>query len=81
MKSPPSATLRNVLLALFFIAMIAATGPGVLLVNRPEMIVGIPLVYAWAIGWYFVLVAIALVAYCKLWTADDSSEDGPGASS
>lgn len=80
MKSSPSATLRYVLSALFVVAMVAATGPGVLLVNRPVMLFGIPLVYAWAIGWYFVIVAIALTAYFKLWTADDSSDDGPGTS-
>ena len=80
MNPSPSHALRRVLLVLFLLAMIAATGPGVLLVNRAEMVAGIPLVYAWGIAWYFVLVAIALVAYFKLWTTDDSAEDEPGAS-
>jgi len=47
--------------------MILGVGPGVLLVNRPETILGIPLLYAWGLLWYFVQVGIAVVAYVYLW--------------
>lgn len=59
--------LRVVLIVLFALAMTMATGPGVLLVNRPATVFGIPAVYAWGVGWYFVLVAIALVASRRYW--------------
>ena len=50
--------------------MILGTGPGVVLVNRPETVGGIPLVYAWGILWYVVLVVIAIVAYRWLWNSE-----------
>ena len=58
---------------LFFIvvvSMLMGTGPGVLLVNQPTTIGGLPLVYVWGICWYLVLVAVALVAYFILWKND-----------
>ena len=52
------------------LSMLMGTGPGVLLVNRPTTIGGLPLVYVWGIGWYLVLVAVALIAYFVLWKND-----------
>ncbi|MBD3671974.1 MAG: hypothetical protein HUJ26_00485 [Planctomycetaceae bacterium] len=76
MPSPPSPPLSRILSGLFFLVMILATGPGVLLVNRAEQVCGIPLVYLWGIIWYFVIVAIALIAYWKLWKSSDSPGSG-----
>jgi uncharacterized membrane protein len=67
MKSARQRILRKVLSLLLILAMTMGTGPGVLLVNRPEMWLGIPLLYAWAILWYVVLVVIALTASVFLW--------------
>jgi len=71
-----SSSLKCVLFALFLLAMIMGTGPGTLLVNRAVTLKGIPLLYLWGIGWYLVLVAIALVAYFRIWKtdADDRGE-------
>ena len=54
--------------------MCMAVGPGVLLVNRPDMFLGLPLLYAWGIFWYVVIVAIALLAYRYVW-CDGPDED------
>ena len=67
--------LRSLLIVLFAAAMIMGTGPGVLLVNRPESVFGIPLVYAWGLLWYLVLVLIAVVASAFLWKSDDRDEE------
>jgi hypothetical protein len=64
----------------FVLSMVMATGPGVLLVNRPETVLGIPLVYAWGIFWYLVQVAVALFAYFKLWR-ESTDEDTQTSSS
>ncbi len=55
------------LAGLFIIAMLMATGPGVLLVNRPTQVFGAPLLYAWAILWYFVEAGVVVAAYLLVW--------------
>jgi len=55
--------------------MVMGTGPGILLVNRPNSILGIPLVYAWGILWYLVQVIVGLVAYFTLWRNDEQSDE------
>lgn len=76
--------LKLVLIALFLLAMVMATGPGVLLVNTPTTILGIPAVYAWGILWYFVIVGVALTAFFTLWKksaaeiSDSVSDPDPG---
>ena len=67
--------LRNLLILLFTVAMVMGTGPGVLLVNRPTSVFGIPLLYAWGILWYFILVGIAVLASKYLWKPDDEAEE------
>jgi len=64
---------RSTVLTLgFAIAMLMGVGPGVLLVNRPETFLGLPLLYAWGIFWYLVIGAIALLAYLFVWNDQDS---------
>ncbi len=65
--STKRSPLGVVLSLAFVIAMLMSVGPGVLLVNRPEAFLGLPILYAWAIFWYFVLVAIALLAFFFVW--------------
>lgn len=65
-------------IALVF-AMLMAVGPGVLLINRPETFLGIPLVYSWGILWYIVICCIALVTDHYIWSKDvlvDKDQDG-----
>jgi hypothetical protein len=59
------------LAALFALSMFMGTGPGVMLVNRPTMAFGLPLVYVWAIVWYFVQVAVVVSAYIFVWRDTD----------
>lgn len=65
-----SSILSRFLFVLFLVSMIMGTGPGTLLVNRAVTVQGIPLLYLWGILWYVVLVAIALVAYFRIWKTD-----------
>lgn len=55
-----------VLVALF-LAMAMATGPGVILVNRPVTILGLPAIYFWGILWYFIIGGLAVFADRRLW--------------
>lgn len=58
----------RILLGLFFLmATVMGVGPGVLLINRPDIFWGLPLIYTWALFWYGVHVVIASVAYRTLW--------------
>ena len=66
--------LSAILAVAFAVAMLMGVGPGVLLVNRPETFLGIPLLYAWGLFWYAVHIVIVVTAYCCLWQgtpADD----------
>lgn len=78
MSHSPAARRRSglgwVLAIAFALTMVMGTGPGVLLVNRPETFLGIPLVYAWGIFWYLVQVAIAVVAYFTVWKEAEVNE-------
>ena len=66
--------LSIALAAVFCLSVIMGTGPGVLLVNRPESIGGIPLVYAWGIFWYCVQVAVVIVASLTVWRSTGVAE-------
>lgn len=77
---PGHARLSATLAFVFALSMVLGTGPGVLLVNRPETIAGIPLVYAWGILWYVVQVAVVLIAYFTIWDAS-ADESAPESSS
>ncbi len=76
-RSRNRSRLSGVLAILFAIAMLMSVGPGVLLVNRPDSFLGLPLLYAWGILWYLVIVAIALIAYLFIWKDEvDTASDG-----
>jgi hypothetical protein len=60
-----------ILSVLFVIAMVMGVGPGVLLVNRGQAILGLPLLYAWGLWWYGVHVVIVVVAFRFLWRESD----------
>lgn len=75
MTTRKPSRLGLVLAALFIFSLIMAVGPGVLLVNRPTTVCGIPLVYAWGLLWYAVIVAIAVIANTCLWSRHQTYED------
>ena len=69
------------LIILFLFAVVMGAGPGVFLINPdpvdPEakrFILGIPIVYAWAVLWFGVQTVCVMVAYFKLWR--DSPDPG-----
>ncbi len=70
--------LSRTLFICVLISMLMAVGPGLIWVNRPAFLFGIPLVYAWAVFWYFILCLIATVAYFTVWArAEACDEDLP----
>ena len=77
---PGLSKLSATLAIVFALSMVLGTGPGVLLVNRPESIAGVPLVYAWGILWYVVQVAVVLIAYFTVWNAS-ADKSAPESSS
>jgi predicted membrane protein len=68
------------LIYLFIFAYLMSNGPGVLLVNKPVLIAGIPILYLWALGWAIVQIALIIYAYYKLWRDETDDETAPGQS-
>ncbi len=67
------------LTGIFVLAMLMGPGPGLLLfANRPvPSLGGLPLLYVWGIGWFFVQVFVVLTAYLFVWRdPEDSAADG-----
>lgn len=64
------------LAVLFMIAMIMGPGPGMLLVNpaegeaNPATLMGMPIMYAWALIWFAVQSVIIVTAYFTVWSKD-----------
>ena len=60
-----------VLAAIFALAMFLGAGPGVLLVNQPATLFGLPRLYVWGLFWCAVEIAVVVAAYCFVWEAGD----------
>ena len=73
--------LFRILLLLFAASYLMSNGPGVLLVNRPVMVAGIPLLYLWGLGWAIVQIGLILYAYLKIWRHEVEPEILPPESS
>ncbi|MBM83939.1 MAG: hypothetical protein CMJ78_25565 [Planctomycetaceae bacterium] len=56
---------------IFVAALILGPGPGILLVNSPKPILGLPAVYAWGLLWYVVEVGVVIAFYRCVWRSDD----------
>ena len=73
--------LSKILAAIFIFAAIMGPGPGLYLVNpSPEdattaSFLGMPVLFAWAVFWFFVQAGVVLVAYRKLWTNGDDLDE------
>ena len=66
--------LTIVLSLIFCLALVMGAGPGIYLINPdpsdPEAtfsIFNVPVIYAWAVGWYIVQAAVAVIAFFFLW--------------
>ncbi len=58
----------------FVLAMVMGPGPGVLLVNRAELFLGLPLIYVWGVFWYGVQLSVILLSYALLWRQSDMAD-------
>lgn len=70
-------TLSRWLLATFALSLAMGPGPGVYLINPAEpgvTLFGVPILYAWAVMWMTVMVAVVVVAYWKLWAPEGERE-------
>lgn len=67
-------TLAWILAAVFALAMIMGTGPGVWLVNEADSILGLPLLYAWGLFWYAVQAVVIVTAFLTVWRQADQEE-------
>lgn len=77
--SPKTSTLRRrelIIVGALIFSMVVATGPGVLLVNRPETVFGFPIIYVWGIAWYFIIGGLAIAADRLVWRKDSRENDG-----
>ncbi len=70
--------LGRLLAGVFILALVMGPGPGIYLVNpspdaaAPWTVWGIPVLYVWAVSWFFVMAATVVLAYRKVWLAGDS---------
>jgi len=69
---------RGVILAVaMVVATAAGSGPGILLVNPdpgdPDAtwsILGMPVLFVWAVAWFLVQVSVVVIAYRTVWRED-----------
>ena len=66
------------LVFLFTLSFLMSNGPGVLLVNRPLLLAGVPILYLWALGWGIVQIGLIIYAYYKLWRDETDDDSVPG---
>ena len=73
--------LSLILALVFFFAMFMGPGPGVYLVNPgadhegpTPTLLGLPIVYAWAVIWFGVQAAVLVTAYFTLWSRSEEKE-------
>ncbi|MFC2076936.1 hypothetical protein ACFLT7_07625 [candidate division KSB1 bacterium] len=60
-------SLGKWLVIIYVASLLMSNGPGVLLVNRPVLILGLPLIYIWAIFWWLFQMTLVLIAYFRVW--------------
>ena len=73
--------LSIILTLVFILAMVMGPGPGVYLINPgPEhegpapTLIGLPIVYAWAVLWFGVQAVVLVTAYFTVWADQDEEE-------
>ena len=74
-------SLPIVLTLVFILAMVMGPGPGVYLINPgPEhegpapTLIGLPIVYAWAVLWFGVQAVVLVTAYFTVWSGEEEEE-------
>ena len=66
--------LFRTLLVLYAISYLFSNGPGLMLVNKPTLVAGIPILYLWALAWAIVQIALIMIAYNKIWRKEIEEE-------
>ena len=70
----PDRWLRRGLSAAFIFALLMGAGPGLYLINGYAAdggtILGMPALYAWAIGWCAIESGIIVAAYLTVWKSE-----------
>lgn len=71
-EEPKPTRLRKILIAIFSFAVLMGPGPGVYLVTpppgrEPVTVLDVPVLYLWAVFWFFVMAGVIIVAYQRLW--------------
>ena len=56
-----------VLVPAYAVSVLSSHGPGTLLVNKPDLILGFPVLCLWAVGWCAVQLAIIIAAHLLVW--------------
>ena len=71
---------KRLLFALFVLAMVMGSGPGLYLINpdisapNPSFTTfGLPTIYVWGLSWYAVQLGIILRAYFHHWKEEDDA--------
>ena len=74
-------SLPIVLTLVFILAMVMGPGPGVYLIDPgPEhegpapTLIGLPIVYAWAVLWFGVQAVVLVTAYFTVWSGEEEEE-------
>ena len=78
MNSPQNTSSRHrlsrILLAVFLFALFMGAGPGLYLVNDYAAgggtLLGMPALYAWAVGWCAVESGVIIAAYLTVWKSE-----------
>lgn len=70
-ESSPRARWAKALAGLFLFSVLMGPGPGLYLINpgrgASTTFLGVPIVYLWTVGWFFVMAGVILTAYHVLW--------------
>ena len=60
-----------ILAIVFAIALLMGPGPGLLLINQPKALFGLPALYVWGLIWFVVEVGVVVLLYLFVWSKDE----------
>ncbi|HUT26271.1 MAG TPA: hypothetical protein VM492_18225 [Sumerlaeia bacterium] len=60
-----------VLFLAYAVSFLFSHGPGILPFNKADLVLGFPVLYLWAVGWYAVQLAIVVAAYRLVWKEEE----------
>ena len=79
----PPKRLSRILTVVFVVALIMGPGPGLYLVNPDpldpdalRLLLGLPVIWLWAVFWFAVMAVVVWIANIRLWKQCDETEEG-----